>query len=72
MMRVRNPHLKPEKALGLTAQEWTDIKAALTAHMQANDGVESFTPAALRALHPKLVDDEVWAHVGSVLNIEEV
>lgn len=66
---ARNPRCKPNRVLGLTDGEWTNLKATITTYLDANADKEEIADTTIRALNPKLANDRIWNVLKSELGL---
>jgi hypothetical protein len=64
---MRNPRAKWWRVLGVTQADADAAKAAVLAYLDAHDNEEEIEEAALRAVHPALANERVWAEVKKAL-----
>jgi hypothetical protein len=60
---VRNPKTTPWAVLGVPKATWDAAIAQLTTWLENHADREEIPDAEIRALHPALADDRVWAEV---------
>lgn len=66
---MRNPQAKVHLVLGYTQAQWDAAIAALNTYLAAHQDQEEIPDATIRALHPALARDEVWAEVKKALGV---
>jgi hypothetical protein len=64
---MMNPQAKPWLVLGVSQANWDAAVAALTTYLQNHADQQYIPDATIRALHPALADDHVWAEMKKAL-----
>lgn len=70
--KVINPEYKPHLEVVANDAAWDALKLLVGNHLRANAKKSTVEIATLRALHPKLADDRIWAQLASDLGLLEV
>ena len=60
---MRNPYSTPQAVLGVPQATWDAAIAQLKTWLQNHADREEIPEQEIRALHPALADDRVWAEV---------
>lgn len=66
---MRNLQAKPYKVLGFTQAQWDAGIAAINAYLALHDDQDVIPDATIRALHPALANDGIWAEVKKALGV---
>lgn len=71
MTRVRNPQSDPLAGLGLTAQQYTDLRTAVTAWLTARSASQYVDADELRGVDARLTNSRVWNHLRSDMQLTD-